>query len=152
MGGKQAMRKRRLTAGTSLLLGALMGLAGPPQAQTTVYRCTEPDGSVELRQRPCNTGATEEALTVEDRRTGWVPPAAGSAGPDASGKEEPARQGARRASKTDARQAERCWEKRRQLEEVDAELRHGYKPARGERLRQRRSAYEEYIGRFCRGK
>jgi hypothetical protein len=151
MGGKQTMCKCSLAARTALLLGALMGLAEPSAAQTTVYRCTDSDGSVEFRQQPCNTGAAEEALTVEDRQTGWVPPS-GSASPDATAKRTRAPRGTRRASGTDPRQAERCWEKRRQLEEVEAQLRHGYKPARGERLRRRRSGYEEYIGRFCRGK
>jgi len=133
----------------ALLLGALTVPTGHPAAQTTVYRCTDPNGSVEFRQRPCATSAAEATLSIEDRPTGWTPPKAYPA-PRASGTPRRPPSRARREAKADTRQAERCWQKRRQLEEVNAQLRRGYKPARGEKLRRRRSAYEDYVDRFCR--
>jgi hypothetical protein len=47
------------------------------------------------------------------------------------------------------RQAYRCRHKRRALEAVRAKLRHGYKPASGERLRRSRRAHEDYLSTFC---
>jgi len=47
------------------------------------------------------------------------------------------------------RQEQRCWQKRQQLDRVKATLRHGYKPAQGERLRQSRKRYEDYLFRYC---
>ena len=60
--------------------------------------------------------------------------------------------GKRRANKASAdpqRQAYRCRAKRRALDAVKAELRRGYKPAKGERLRRRRRAHEDYLSTFC---
>jgi len=47
------------------------------------------------------------------------------------------------------RQQQRCWKKRRQLEDVKARLRRGYKSASGDALRRKRQGYEDYLFRYC---
>jgi hypothetical protein len=56
----------------------------------------------------------------------------------------------RRATEDDDKYADRCWNKRQQLERVNAELRAGYKTAQGVKLRRRRSEYEAFLSRYCR--
>jgi hypothetical protein len=97
-------------------------------------------------------GTEEREVRVEDRKTGWKPPRV----------ESPARRQAPRARGRNgkapatsdmaaARRADQCWNKRRQLEEVNWKLRHGYRPVEGVKLRRRRQSYEDYIGRYCAG-
>jgi hypothetical protein len=141
--------RNRLGLGVRFLPGLL--LLGSPwwvQAQTTVYRCTNEVGQVEFRQTPCSARAGQKELLIHDRRTGWVPP---------SPPEQPASPVKRSRKKVDKaaqatrerRQAERCWKKRRQLDDVNWQLRRGYKAGAGVKLRRRRDDYEAYISRFC---
>jgi hypothetical protein len=67
----------------------------------------------------------------------------------------PKRNDARRARSPDAdgsrdKRDEKCFKKRQQLEDINWQLRRGYKPSKGDRLRHRRRAYEEYLRRYCR--
>jgi hypothetical protein len=128
-------------------------LVSAPQvlSDTSVFRCTSPDGAVELSQRPCANDAFEEQLLIEDRRTGWDPSLTGSSGETGS-------KGKRRKSKSKSkekgsarrvRREEQCWKKEQLLDEVSWKLRRGYKPAQGIKLRHKRQAYEDYIRRFC---
>lgn len=133
----------------AVALALLLATAASPKADTTVYRCTGPDGIIEFRQHPC-PGAGDE-IVVEDRAVGWTPPAGGTTRDQ---DQEPPRQrkpasgdaGAAAARKRD----DQCWNKRRQLDEVNWKLRRGYAPAKGVDLRRKRRSYEDYIDRFCR--
>ncbi len=119
---------------------------------TTVYRCTGEDGSVELSQFPCPAGMENEEITVTDRETGWVPPSPESdtpGKPSAGSKRSGSGQTQTRQDKADARRADKCWDKRRLLDEVNWKLRHGYRPVEGIKLRHRRQSYEDYLDRYC---
>ncbi len=143
-----------LSIPTTLLCAALLAAALPTPlkilAETRVYRCTAADGSVEFRERSCQGQDQERALEIRDNRTGWVPPepeapVTGKPEGKSRGKPKP------RATATDAdRYKERCWNKRQEIQGINNELRAGYKPARGERLKRRRREHEAFIDRYCR--
>jgi hypothetical protein len=136
--------------GPTLALTALLAWPAAGLAQTEVFRCASPDGTVEFRQHAC---APEDAATrveIEDRRTGWTPPSGDAVSrPDRPAGRERQRSDDRAGANED-RNADRCWSKRQQLERVNNELRAGYTPGRGERLKTRRREYEAYLSRYCR--
>ena len=144
------LRKMRLSLAVFSHLA--MVSASNVVADTSVYRCSAPDGKVEFRQTACVDGAKEREITVEDRMTGWKPPETRIEKKTSGARKSGARK--RNTEKDDqaarARQEEKCWKKRQALEEVNWKLRRGYKPATGVRLRHKRRVYEEYLGRFCR--
>lgn len=127
-------------------------LAAAAGADTTVYRCVGPDGEPMFSQQACPGTLLElaapeapaRAAGLRDSERAWL-----------QAREREIRRDGRRAPKAaaDPRQAKRavhqCQSKRRALDQVNADLRRGYKPAQGERLRRRRQAYEEYLAAFC---
>jgi len=132
-----------------LLLVFALGAGALPAAvePAEVFRCTSPDGAVEFRQAPCRERDSSTRIDIDDSPTGWVPPVP-AAGP------RPSRSARPRFTKPaqveqDPALADRCWKKQRQLDAVNRQLRAGYKPVQGERLRRRRRDYEAYIHRFC---
>jgi Domain of unknown function (DUF4124) len=131
-----------------VLLGLLLVVRPAPGAgATTVYRCVDARGRVELRQRPCTQGE-QQTLQVEDRPVGWVPRPL-HLPPLPHRRTEPARAARRGGSATRDTKAERCFKTRQRLEAVSRQLRAGYRPAAGERLKARRRQYEDYLDRFC---
>jgi hypothetical protein len=161
--GSPESRLDRLLAGQRNATGAALlvcGLSLVPGsgavAQSQVYRCTAPDGSIEFRQRRCDEDDSARRLEIEDTRTGWTPPAGSQ--PRSSGQSPDQTRGQRpkqtrkapAARDREADYADRCWNKRQQLERVNAQLRAGYKPEQGVKLRRRRSEYEAYLRRYCR--
>jgi hypothetical protein len=136
----------RLGAMLYLLTCATTGEYALAQAQ--VYRCTAADGSIEFRQQACVPGDAGEQLEIQDTRTGWIPP---TPEPPDTKKEQAKKASTSKPAQDEAdKNAERCWKKRQQLQRVENELRAGYKPARGEKLKQRRREYEAEINRYCR--
>lgn len=126
-------------------------LAGGATAQADVYRCTGADGSIEFRQHPCQRGAESRKVQIRDTRTGWVPPTPEPDSKSEQNTQEPRRRAAATGENdVKERNAERCWKKRQQIQGIDNELRAGYRPARGERLKRRRRALEAYMDEFCR--
>ena len=127
------------------------------QTHAGIYRCTGDHGEPSYSQQPCGSSgirvlqgsgasgrtqglrASERAWLEQRRREGRKA-------------KKSARQravGAATKERADRRQAYRCRVKRRALDKVRAQLRRGYKPASGEKLRRRRSAYEDYLATFC---
>lgn len=130
-------------------MGIGIGFGQNASAQSSVYRCTAPDGSVEFRQRACQEAHTSTQVEIEDNHTGWVPPA--GAEPATPAKKKPTKQTRSRTAEGDKEKyADRCWSKRQQIERVNAQLRAGYAPQQGVKLRRRRSEYEAYLSRYCR--
>jgi len=134
-----------------IILASCLLLSAWPQPAfsdgTSVYRCLAPDGAIEFRQTLCSAGADGEEISVDDRKTGWTPPTKAVDGPK--------RNDARRARDHDAgdskdKRDEKCFKKRQQLQDINWQLRRGYKPSKGDSLRHRRRAYEEYLTRYCR--
>ena len=138
----------------SVVLLVCLSLLSPVRAE--IYRCVGDSGEPSFTHLPCAQGSTLK-----------VPPAA-AAGGAGSGlrpaeqawlaererERRPARTARPRAEPAKHRnkarvQAYRCRSKRRSLDEVRARLRRGYKPAQGEKLRNRRRAYEDYLATYC---
>lgn len=132
------------------MLSALT-FAGKAGAETAVYRCTTPSGKIEFRQQPCSEGSNEEEITIEDQKTGWEP---GKTKLEGQGEETKKKSS---ASKSDnkkraeqaKKQADKCFDKRQQLEEVNWKLRAGYSASEGVKLRHKRRTYEEYLSHYC---
>jgi hypothetical protein len=114
---------------------------------TTVHRCVKPNGQIEFRQTQCPPRAAEKEVTIEDRRTGWVPPKGTSKPPKRQTKPRPTK--TKNNSAKRRRQEERCWKKRQQLNDVEWRMRRGYTSAQGEVLRHKQRSYEDYLRRFC---
>jgi hypothetical protein len=141
----------RTRVGLALMLAsaAFGPLPGSPcRAADSIYRCTAPDGSIELRQYPCHGRDRAEKIELGPDNHGWEAP------PEVK---RPARKTTKRKTRSPAararaerQQEERCWTKRQQLEKVRYRLRSGYKAGQGQKLRRQRDEYADYIRRFCR--
>ena len=120
-----------------------------------VYRCLASDGSISFQQTACQEAGeriqTGEAQAVwvslreEERKLYESYRRRDRKRIEAQRKAE-RKQVARRKEKG----ATTCYNKQHSLDEVQAKLRTGYKPAEGDRLRRRRDYLEGYIRRFCR--
>lgn len=137
-----------------VLIGLLLM---PPLARAAdIYRCIGDSGEPAFSQRPCG-----EASTLVQRR---APPAARpgeglretertwlAARRHAEPSERRTRPAppAPRKRDTETRRVYQCERRRLALDAVQAELRRGYRPAKGERLRRRRKAHEAYLSAFC---
>lgn len=125
-------------------------------AAAAVYRCVGAHGEVEFTQLACDSGATlavmpsaPSALPGKGLRSGerrWLQQRVREKGRSKGKVRGPG--GTARAAAKD-RSAYRCLRKQRQLDALNAEMRRGYKAGRGERLRQRRRGYEDYLEEFC---
>ena len=113
-----------------------------------IFQCTDEQGGVEVRQTPCTRG-TEKSLTVEPQIVPWAKVKSagriGSSSPKRSSR--PKRKASARSKGVSEKQ---CWKKAQQLERVQWQLRKGYKPSRGEKLRQKRRELEAFRRKFCR--
>ncbi len=145
-------RRRRGHLAIGALTACLLVTGAAGARDTTVYRCTGENGSVELSQFPCPAGMENDEITVTDRETGWVPPSPGSVTEEkrsAGSKRSGSGQAQAQKAAADARRADKCWDKRRLLDEVNWKLRHGYRPVEGIKLRRKRQSYEDYLDRYC---
>jgi hypothetical protein len=136
----------------SLILAAsVLGIAGTAYAAaavTSVHRCVKPNGQIEFRQTQCPPSTAEQEVTIQDHRTGWVPPKGVKKPPARRAKPRPTK--TRDDSAARRRREERCWKKRQQLKDVNWRMRRGYTSAQGEVLRHKQRAYEDYLRQFCR--
>jgi len=126
-------------------------LAGEATAQTNVYQCTTPSGKIEFRQRPCNEGSEEQEITIEDQRIGWEPAKTKveGQGEDTKKKSSASKGEEEKSAEKAKKQADKCWDKRQQLDEVNTKLRRGYSPSEGVKLHDKRRKYEEYLSHYC---
>jgi hypothetical protein len=132
-------------------VGVLLSVAPFSSGETLVHRCTHADGSIELSQFPCPYAADSQEIRVEDYQTGWTPsaPQQREKGKAETKPRKRPREASSRPRGVAVRNADRCWKKHRQLEEVNWKLRHGYRPSEGVKLRRRRDTYEGFIDRYC---
>ena len=135
----------------AILSPLILGQCANLRAETSVYRCTTPDGRIEFRQSSCQGDSEEKEVWIEDRKTGWEPARTKiERSSQGSRKSHRRKSGGARASRSArAKQEEKCWKKRQSLDEVNWKLRRGYKPATGVKLRRKRRQYEAYIHEFC---
>ena len=140
------------------VLGAMALLLLGLSARAEIYRCDGAFGEPSYSHRPCREGASQAVLLGPTRNAGG----AGLRATERAWLREREQQRAARKKRpkrsvktqSETRQAEiqqayRCRTKRRALDAVKRELRRGYKPAKGERLRARRRTYADYIAAFC---
>ena len=125
----------------------------PALASATVYRCVGEAGEPEFRQQPCGTTAVMRTVSGSSAAAGVRASERAWLEKRKRAKTDKPRKratgaAAERADKA-RKQAYRCTQKRRALDAVNAELRRGYKSARGERLRRRRRAHRDYLDAFC---
>lgn len=114
-----------------------------------VYRCRDSDGGVLYQRAPCAGGSEVE---LDTRTTEWVaaPTIRHGGRPDRSATRDRQAAALSRAAQAKARQEKACWRAEQRIDRIDRTLRKGYKPARGERLRQQRREQQAYLRRFCR--
>ena len=128
-----------------------------PSGGAEVYRCQGAFGGPSYSQRPCGEDTVVStrqlpepagrAVGLRPAERAWLEQRRRSASQPRKKKRKPVSPAAK--EKVVRAQAHRCRSKRRALDEVRARLRRGYKPASGEKLRRRRSAYEDYLATFC---
>ncbi len=113
-----------------------------------IFRCVDDAGRVEFRQTPCQPGKGE-SVVVNPQTVPWAKVESSRASKaGASGKRvRPKRSSGTGSGEVSEKQ---CWKKSQQLEKVQWQLRKGYKPSRGEKLRQRRRELEAFQRKFCR--
>lgn len=142
-------RELRICTGLVWIYCCVIGAA---QAGVSVYRCTDSDGRVELRQTYCPSG-DQQQLRVDTSNLGWVRPTVPDSSNRKSGSNESAaerRSGSERSRVSDEAKQRRCWKVENKLERIKRRLRKGYRASEGDELRQRRREQEQYLRRFCR--
>lgn len=122
---------------------------------TDVYRCTGPDGETMFSQGPCGAQSTPTAIgraatgqAASGLRAAELDWLARAERERAKAVDRRPRSGARPAA--GKARGHDCERRRMSLQDINARLRRGYKPAQGERLKQRRRVLEEYIDALCR--
>ena len=142
----------------NLYLLSLPLLAASLSAGADIYRCTGASGEPSFSHRPCAAGSVVVPIekSAPARSAGGLRPGERSwlqAREREKRRLEQHRAPARAAASTRTgggdRRAYQCLRNRRALDAVKADLRRGYKPAQGERLRRRRRAHQDYLDAFC---
>jgi hypothetical protein len=130
------------------LAAALLAVSAA-RADSTIFRCTAPDGSIEFRQHPCHGRDRAEQVELGPDNKGWEAPPEVERPSRTTKRSSSGRSAAKRAD-AERKQEERCWTKRQQLDKVRHQLRSGYKAGQGQKLRRRRDEHADYIRQFCR--
>lgn len=122
-----------------------------------IYQCEGADGEPSFSQSPCGSvtrlvpGTADRprraAVGIRDSERAWLESRNRAERRPARGK---AAKGPARTVAQKRKAAYACRRKRQSLAAISAELRRGYKPARGEKLRRRRASHEDYLATFCR--
>ncbi|MET0082742.1 MAG: DUF4124 domain-containing protein [Sedimenticola sp.] len=116
----------------------------------TVYRCHDEQGGVIFQQLPCS-GGLSEPVEITPQVVDWVgnreDGRRGRASPEARKRQSRNRPKRERSKGVSEKE---CFRNRQKLEQVQWKLRKGYRPAEGERLKQRRRQLEAFDSRYCR--
>jgi len=139
---------------STVLIGLL--LLPPLVRAADIYRCTGDNGEPAFSQHPCGEAATlVQRLAppatlpgegLRDTERAWL---AARRRPGATGRDNRPTPKAGGNRDAETRRAYQCERRRLALDALQAELRRGYRPAKGERLRRRRKAHEAYLSAFC---
>ncbi len=133
-------------------LGVVFGTGSDLRAEG-IYRCVEGDGWV-FQHTPCAPGAGAEfTLSPENRVGSPLRPSERRYVEDRVKEVRRTRSNIRSIGGDEGAaprgSAKTCLHKAQALERVRRKLRQGYRPSRGESLRQRRDDLDEYLRRFC---
>ncbi len=126
---------------------SLLFMVGSASTDSTVYRCKTDNLPTEFRSYPCDSGIGEE-IEIETTPTGWIKPKKQDTTTYKKPRSKPRPKKAKASVKVKT-EDRACWKARQRLERIHWELRKGYKPVKGERLRQRRREQEAYLQEFC---
>ena len=138
----------------AMLLLAAAGVSSGVVPAAEIHRCIGASGEPSFSHRP---GAAATILSMPTS----VPEAQPAQGLRASerawleGRERRAAPQKRPRSRSATagapakKQAYRCRNKYRALQDVKAKLRRGYRASQGDKLRRRRRAHEDYLATFC---
>ncbi|WP_428623223.1 hypothetical protein [Sedimenticola sp.] len=132
------------------LITLFCNLAAPATAVAGVFRCPDGAGGVLFQQVPCAQG---EEIKLDVHTTKWAksPLPRSRRQRSASSKTASRQHDALARAAQDARKQKlACWKAQQRVERIEAELRHGYKPARGERLHRQLREQSDYLREFCR--
>ena len=126
---------------------SLLFMVGPASTDSTVYRCKTGNLAIEFRSYPCDSGFGTK-IELKTAPTGWIKPDK----PDATTYKKPRSKPRPKKVKASVKvkaEDRACWKARQRLERIHWELRKGYRPVKGERLRQQRREQEAYLQEFC---
>ncbi|MCG6968111.1 MAG: hypothetical protein LJE59_16550 [Chromatiaceae bacterium] len=133
-----------------------LSFTGRAACAADIHRCVGESGEVLFSGQPCGLGSTRVVRASDDAPPGTTGLRAGELAwlESRAASRHTARSATRpgdaaRQARKAAIQAHRCQRKRHEREAVTAEMRRGYKPARGRKLRRRLRAYEDYLDAFC---
>ena len=128
------------------LLWFSASLAFVCSAGDRVFRCVGQDGRIEFTQTGCVSGQSE-AITIVVPEGGWVKPKRVPRKPfthrSYSSADKPPANPEKRGND------KQCWGVQKRLQRVQRQLKRGYQPAKGDKLRLRRDELEDYVRRFC---
>lgn len=146
--GLECLDRYHLKALIGCLITLSLLILFPLAGASAVYRCPDADGAVLFQQLPCSAGSKVE---LDVGTTEWVNTPASSS---ARNKPKPKKKRAsattqRRLTQDNKKQQQACWKARQRIEKIEWDLRKGYKPSRGERLRQQRRQQKDYRRQFC---
>ncbi len=125
-----------------------------------IYRCDGDSGEPFFSHQPCGSmqgsaiyramAPTEAAQGLRPAEAQWLNARDKRQANDERASSRKHRGAARTSAASTARkQVYRCRRTKARLDKVRAELRRGYKAAKGERLRRKRREYEDYLDVFC---
>lgn len=138
-----------------ICIGVLLLLSAGATANG-IYRCVGNAGEPSFSNQPCGAGSASTPFRpshtsttptgLRETETQWL------AKRDRASSRQATKRRSAKPSTTHAnqqKQAYRCRRTRAKLDKVKSELRRGYKPARGDKLRRQRQSYEDYLDTFC---
>lgn len=137
------------------ILSGLVMLVSSMATQADIHRCEGSEGEPSFSRTPCGSQAATSVASEQrvSAKAGGL--RAGETAWLESRQRDRRQAGAKpvpraKPKQSDDRQAYRCLRERRKLDAVKADLRRGYRPAQGEKLRRRRQAHEDYLAAHCR--
>jgi len=141
---------------TILFICASMLLADWSIAAPKIYRCSGADGETLFSQSACGATAFWFRSAARDQAGGglrdterrWLKAREKTRKKQRSQRAK-TRPSGRAAADQARKQAYRCTRKRRALDKVNHQLRSGYRAGKGDGLRRRRQAHEDYLDAFC---
>ena len=134
----------------AILAISLTSMSSTALADEQVFRCLEENGRVSFQHTQCTgEGETVELQPVQG---GWVDLRVGEKTLLQSyrKRDEERKQRSRKIALTPKPvETTSCWNKRKQLGSISADLRSGHTASEAQSLRRKREAYSEYLRKFC---
>lgn len=119
----------------------------PGYSWSAFYRC-DINGDIKYQQIPClDTATSSKQVVVHDMELGYFDTKRKLA--SSPKKTKAKKSSTRKFAKSKMAKRQKCWTKKRKLEDVQNRLRSGYSATSGKKLKRRRRYYEDYLREFC---